>query len=65
MVPANGKITVISGTTSGAEVDYECDTGFRLVGNASNLCNQSGQWEPEPPTCQFIGNLYVLITKKN
>jgi len=57
--PDNGTVFVTSGTTYGAEVNYECDTGFRLVGNASNVCNQSGQWEPEPPTCQDTSSNYI------
>jgi len=51
-------VYVTNGTTFGAEVHYGCDTGFSLDGNASNVCSLSGQWEPETPNCQLIGNLY-------
>jgi len=56
--PANGTVSVTNGTNYGAQVDFQCDTGFRLVGNASNVCNLSGQWEPGPPNCQVIGSLF-------
>ena len=58
VAPANGTVSLTSDTTFSAVVDYECDTEFMLVGNASNVCNQSGQWEPGTPTCHFIGKLY-------
>ena len=60
IAPANGNVSVTNGTIYGAEVNYWCDSGFRLIGNASNVCNLSGQWEPGPPTCQLIGSLYKL-----
>jgi len=58
--PANGTVSVTNGTKYGAKVDFGCDTGFRLIGNARSVCHLSGQWEPGTPTCQLIGPLYYL-----
>ena len=55
MPPANGNILVTNDTNYNAEVYFECDTGFRLDGTASSVCQLSGQWEPGTPTCQIIG----------
>ena len=53
--PTNGVVSFSSGTTPGAEVRFQCNPGFRLDGNAMNMCNLTGKWEPETPTCQLIG----------
>jgi len=54
-VPANGIMSATNGTKYGAKVEFGCDTGFRLIGNASSVCHLSGQWEPGTPTCKVIG----------
>jgi len=56
MPPQNGTVSVTNGTHYDAEVHFECDTGFRLDGNASSVCQLSEHWEPGTPTCQLIGN---------
>jgi len=55
MPPTNGTMSVTNDTQYGAEVSFECDNGFRIEGNASSVCQLSGQWEPGSPTCQLIG----------
>ena len=55
MPPPNGTVSSPNETNYNAEVYYECDTGFRLEGNMSSVCQLSGQWEPGTPTCQLIG----------
>jgi len=57
-VPTNGTVTITNGTEYGAEVTFDCDTGFRIDGNASSVCQHTGQWEPGTPNCQLIGNQY-------
>jgi len=52
--PKNGTVSVPSGTTLGAEVTFECNIGFKLDGNASNVCQPSKHWEPGTPNCQLI-----------
>jgi len=61
MPPANGTVSVTNGTQYNAEVYVECNVGFTILGNASIVCQLSGQWEPESPTCQLIGD--ELLTK--
>jgi len=58
MAPTNGTVSVSNGTQYGAEVYFDCDVGFRLDGNKSSVCQFTGQWEPKPLTCQFIGDYY-------
>jgi len=55
IAPANGTVFIENGTKYNAEVTFECDTGYSLIGNASNMCQLSGEWEPGTPTCQYIG----------
>jgi len=58
MPPPNGRVSVTNGTQYGAEVIFDCDTGFSLGGTASSICQRFGQWEPGTATCQLIGNYY-------
>jgi len=55
LVPTNGTVSVTNGTLFGAEIYFGCDTGFRLNGNASSVCQDSGKWDAETPKCQLIG----------
>jgi len=49
--PQNG--TAIFDTTFfGDTVDYECDAGFRLVGDSQRTCQSSGSWSGNVPECQ-------------
>jgi len=61
MPPPNGTVAVTNGTNYDAEVYFECENGFRLDGTAISVCHLSGQWEPETPTCQLIGNSCVCL----
>ncbi|XP_041646713.1 P-selectin [Cheilinus undulatus] len=42
--------------------DFECDEGFRLRGEQSLICNQSGYWSQDLPTCQPVqcGAIHAL-----
>ncbi|XP_066456314.1 complement component receptor 1-like protein isoform X2 [Eleutherodactylus coqui] len=35
----------------GDTVEFECERDFALHGSGSITCNNRGQWEPSPPTC--------------
>jgi len=61
MPPTNGTVSVTNGTLYGAEVYFECDSGFRLDGNVSSVCNWSGLWESGTATCQLMGNSCVWL----
>ncbi len=49
--PVNGRI-IINGTQIGDTVSYECDTGYKLVGEADRTCNLVGLWTDSQPVCQ-------------
>ena len=48
--PSNGGRT-LDGTRRGDSVEYTCNTGFRLIGNAARECQQNGIWSGTLPTC--------------
>ena len=48
--PKNGEVT-FNGTTFGSEATYECDEGFELVGEATRVCEATGEWSGEEPVC--------------
>lgn len=49
--PANGEVT-LTGNTVGSLATYSCDLGFGLVGFSTRICQPTGQWSGEEPTCQ-------------
>ena len=55
LAPSNGTVSATNGTQYNAEVYFACNVGFTIQGNASNVCQLSGKWEPGTPTCQLIG----------
>ena len=48
--PNNGKV-MTSGTTFGLTANYVCDPGFVLSGFAAQVCQITGEWSEENPTC--------------
>ena len=47
----------------GRTVNYECDSGFKLIGSRNRTCQDSGQWSGEPPTCNGRHKYYRLRYK--
>jgi hypothetical protein len=37
-----------------SSITYHCDPGHILVGHSELKCLESGEWDREPPVCQFI-----------
>ena len=35
--------------------NYTCDEGFALNGTETRVCQASGEWEPEEPSCYGKG----------
>lgn len=58
--PKNGQVTV-SGVSPGSVAQYRCDPGFELVGVATRICLQSGQWSSKAPFCQGKEVLYASV----
>ncbi|XP_065447088.1 complement receptor type 1-like [Chrysemys picta bellii] len=53
---ANGKpsVQVSAVFTSGMSVNYSCEPGYALTGQASIYCTASGTWSPPPPQCEEV-----------
>ncbi|XP_065259499.1 complement receptor type 1 [Emys orbicularis] len=53
---ANGKpsIRALAVFTTGTSVNYSCEPGYSLTGQASIYCTASGTWSPPPPQCEEV-----------
>ena len=49
--PANGQLS-LTGTTAGGMTAYTCSVGHNLNGISERVCQCSGQWSGEEPTCE-------------
>ncbi|XP_054836402.1 complement receptor type 1 [Eublepharis macularius] len=52
----NGKYTSQSSEvfTKGAFVEYSCDPGYHLIGEAIIDCTESGSWSSQTPSCEVV-----------
>ncbi|XP_014669248.1 PREDICTED: sushi, von Willebrand factor type A, EGF and pentraxin domain-containing protein 1-like isoform X2 [Priapulus caudatus] len=51
---SRGYITVDGSGTYGDSVTYSCEAGYRLVGDATRVCNMSGEWSALEPRCEKV-----------
>ena len=49
--PANGQV-IITNTEIGGHAIFSCVSGYNLVGTIVRVCQVSGTWSLEMPTCQ-------------
>ena len=56
--PTNNSIISLNGTVIGSVANYECDTGYKLVGNSSIVCQDNGEWST-PPVCQGMCEITI------
>uniref|UniRef100_A0A8C9VX85 Gamma-aminobutyric acid type B receptor subunit 1 n=1 Tax=Scleropages formosus TaxID=113540 RepID=A0A8C9VX85_SCLFO len=64
----NGQVTVLppGPPVEGTVLQYNCLTGFRLVGRNSTLCTKLGKWDSPKPVCHcecaklYIGALFPM-----
>ena len=52
--PANGQVSHPTGTTFGRTANYNCNTGYNLVGDSTRSCQPTGVWSGSEPTCQSM-----------
>ena len=50
--PVNGEMAIVNGTVYGAVMIYSCNTGFKMEGKKTRVCQSSGVWSDEEPVCQ-------------
>nr|XP_042704904.1 complement receptor type 2-like isoform X2 [Chrysemys picta bellii] len=55
--PENGRLVILTDLTFGATVNFVCEEGYRLIGNAERKCVLEGSqviWDKDIPYCQVI-----------
>jgi len=57
--PINGAVLHIDGTTFGQTAHYNCSEGYTLNGTDTRICNASGIWTLEAPSCDVIRKLFI------
>ena len=59
--PTNGDVN-LTGTTFGQTATYTCGNGYNLVGGSTRMCQATGAWSGNEPTCSSESN-YVPVVK--
>ena len=50
-----GKVDITQGTTYTKVATYSCNTGYRLRGGSTRICQASGQWSLSQSYCDIVG----------
>ena len=48
--PANGVVNQ-TGRSTGSTATYTCDSGYQLSGDETRVCEPTGVWSYQEPTC--------------
>ena len=59
--PANGQVTHPAGMTFGRTATYSCNTGYNLVGDNIRMCQATGVWSGNAPTCHGVLLSYMYV----
>jgi len=59
ILPDHASVNYTNGTTFLSQVYIQCELGFNMFGSSHLTCNETGLWEPDPPTCSAISK-YLL-----
>ena len=59
--PDNGSVSHTAGTTFGQTATYSCNTGYNLVGGTTLICQATGVWSGNAPTCQRMLLLQTTV----
>ena len=60
MNPLNGSV-VMDEAINGSTANYTCIEGYRLNGTETRVCQLSGEWEPDEPSCYGKSQDGVLL----
>ena len=58
--PMDGYVQ-LSGTTFMNNATYSCKEGYELNGDNVRVCNASGRWVPDEPTCERTCRSYTQL----
>ena len=53
--PNQGSVSLSAGQSYASVATYSCDSGFKVVGDATRECQANGTWEGVDPTCEPLG----------
>ena len=53
---SNGHVCY-DGLTIGSVATFQCDEGYKLMGNSQLWCQLDGEWDSDTPTCNVYGEL--------
>ena len=54
VIPSGQWLLTSNSTHYGSTVEYECQSGFRLVGAARRICLENATWSSGAPSCELI-----------
>ena len=50
-------VSLMIGNTFDSKVEYTCDEGYELIGDAVRVCQSEGEWSSDAPTCHPLSCL--------
>lgn len=66
--PVNGTVHSLTGTKLGSTLRFNCDQGFRLIGQSSATCTRTAQgihqWNAPVPLCQGEGSIIARVGRR-
>jgi len=54
-VIAHGQVSYVTGTTYQQEAHIDCEPGYNLTGSHTVVCDSTGAWYSDAPSCNVIG----------
>lgn len=52
--PLNGEVVVVGNFVFNSIATYSCQSGHKLIGTATRVCQENGQWSAEEPVCRSM-----------
>jgi len=60
-VIAHGLVSYVAGTTYQQEAHIDCEPGYNLTGSHTVICDSTGAWYPDAPSCNVIGTAVIVV----